>query len=56
MKIKINATNQTCPADVLAIFMGGRKIGEGLLRGFTTGEGDSIAYLQNVMVILCARG
>jgi len=37
MKIKINATNQTCPADVLAIFMGGRKIGEGVLRGLQKG-------------------
>jgi hypothetical protein len=27
MKIKINATNQTCPTDMLAIFMDGRKIG-----------------------------
>jgi hypothetical protein len=36
MKIKINATNQTCPTDVLDIFMGGRKIGVGekqLLKG-----------------------
>jgi len=39
MKIKINATNQTCPADVLAIFMGGRKMGwgVGVLRGLQTG-------------------
>lgn len=38
MKIKINTTNQTCPADVLVIFMGGRKIGEGVLRGLQKGE------------------
>jgi len=39
MKIKINATNQTCPADVLAIFMGGRKMGGGGggVEGFTNG-------------------
>jgi len=38
MKIKINATNQTCPADVLAIFKGGRrKIGGGVLRGLQKG-------------------
>jgi hypothetical protein len=41
MKIKINATNQTCPAEVLVIFMGGRKIVEGVgcVEGFTKGRG-----------------
>jgi hypothetical protein len=41
MKIKINATNQTCPTDVMAICVGGRKIGEDTLRGVE----DNIAYL-----------
>jgi hypothetical protein len=45
MKIKINATNQTCPTDVMVIFMDGRKIGEDMLRGVAKGVADSIAYL-----------